>query len=423
VPHPKVPRRDEKATVALNRFSLREFVRLALEALGRYKLRTTLSVLGVVLGVAAVIAMMSVSEGAARQALAEVEYLGLDNIVARSHGSSLNPGSWRSIVASDADRIQAGLPTARYVTPLLQRFSEVSQGNKKHHSLILGVRQPFQSIVRLTMSRGRFLALSDDVSMANVCVLGATLARQLFGFRNPIGDRVTIGGRYYQVVGVLQDKRPSEDAGGSLAWHEFDRAVMMPFATLSRRSLEIAPNQPADEIWVQVEAGERTDELGRTFERILNARADNRDFTVVVPRELLAQRYRTQRTFSVVVGSVAAIALLVGGIGIMNIMLTSVVERTHEIGVRRTVGATRRDVTLQFLTETLLMTLSGGIAGIAIGVGVSIGISSYAGWVTYVSATAVTLAVVVSFAVGLVFGIYPAIKAATLQPVDALRYE
>jgi putative ABC transport system permease protein len=411
------------AKVAFNHGSLREFVRLAVEALSRYKLRTTLSVLGVVLGVAAVIAMMSVSEGAARQALAQVEFLGLDNIVARSHASSVNPTAWRSLVASDADRIQAGLPMARHVTPLVQRYTEVSQGNRTQQSLLLGVRPPFQSIVRLSLSRGRFLAASDDVSMANVCVLGATLARQLFGFRNPIGDRVMIDRRYYQVVGVLQDKRPANDTGGSLAWHEFDRAVLMPFATVSRHSLEIAPNQPADEIWVQVEAGERTDELGRAFERILTSRADNKDFTVVVPRELLAQRYRTQRTFSVVVGSVAALALLVGGIGIMNIMLTSVVERTHEIGVRRTVGATRRDVTLQFLTETLLMTLSGGIVGIVIGVVVSMGISSYAGWVTYVSGTAVTLAFVVSFAVGLVFGIYPAIKAATLQPVDALRYE
>ena len=147
------------------------------------------------------------------------------------------------------------------------------------------------------------------------------------------------------------------------------------------------------------------------------------EFHIVVPRELLAQRYRTQRTFSVVVGSVAALALLVGGIGIMNIMLTSVVERTREIGVRRTAGARKRDVTMQFLIETLLMTVGGGIVGIVAGAVVSIGISAYAGWATHVSLTAVLLGFVVSFFVGVVFGLYPAMKAAALQPVDAMRYE
>jgi putative ABC transport system permease protein len=146
-------------------------------------------------------------------------------------------------------------------------------------------------------------------------------------------------------------------------------------------------------------------------------------FDVIVPRELLAQRYQTQRTFSVVIGSIAAIALLIGGIGIMNIMLTSVVERTHEIGIRRTVGATRNDITLQFLTESLLMTLVGGVLGIAIGVASALAITAYAGWSTYVSPVAVLLGITVSLSVGLIFGLYPAMKAARLEPVDALRYE
>jgi len=199
--------------------------------------------------------------------------------------------------------------------------------------------------------------------------------------------------------------------------------VFVPLATLTGRTLALAPDQPADEIWLQLTDGSRADTLGAVFQRVLAATHRPDTFTVVVPRQLLAQRYRTQRTFSVVVGSVALLALLVGGIGIMNIMLTSVVERTREIGVRRTVGATRRDVLLQFLVETLLMTIGGGLIGIVSGAAVSIVISAFAGWATHVSPLAVALGFVVSVAVGLTFGLYPALKAAGLEPVDAMRYE
>jgi putative ABC transport system permease protein len=178
-----------------------------------------------------------------------------------------------------------------------------------------------------------------------------------------------------------------------------------------------------DEIWLQTSNSDRIEEVASVVEHTLSRLHGASDVDIVIPRELLNQRFQTQRTFSVVVGSVAALALIVGGIGIMNIMLTSVVERTHEIGIRRTVGATRRDVAVQFLVEALLMTVSGGILGILIGAAVSWGISAYAGWSTYISVVAVLLACGVSFAVGLGFGLYPAIRAARLEPVDAVRYE
>ena len=172
----------------------------------------------------------------------------------------------------------------------------------------------------------------------------------------------------------------------------------------------------SNEDWVEVTGQVLTTAMERLHRGQL-------DFDVIVPRELLAQRYRTQRTFSVVIGTIAAIALLIGGIGIMNIMLTSVVERTHEIGIRRTVGATRKDIALQFLTESLLMTICGGTLGIVIGVTSTLAITAYAGWATYVSPVAVLLAVGLSMSVGVGFGLYPAIMASRLEPVDALRYE
>ncbi|MEX2272153.1 MAG: ABC transporter permease [Vicinamibacterales bacterium] len=407
------------------RFSLAELVeylRIATEALGRYRLRTALSVLGVVLGVAAVIAMMSVSEGAAREALSQVDALGLDNIVAQSTGGLNARGTMkRSLAAADADRVLALVPTATLAAPVVSRYVRVGRGGDVSPSQVLAAPADFQRILRLTARRGRLLMETDDG--ARVCVLGGLLAQQLFGYRDPLGETIEIADDHYRVIGVLQAQGGDPQAGTSMAWHNVNRAAFVPLPSLTGKTLAVAPNQPVEEIWVQVADAERSVELGEVLRRILMHTREADEFHIVVPRELLAQRYRTQRTFSVVVGSVAALALLVGGIGIMNSMLTSVVERTREIGVRRTAGARRRDVTMQFLIETLLMTVGGGIAGIATGAIVSIAISAYAGWATHISVTAVLLGFVVSFLVGLVFGLYPAMKAAALQPVDAMRYE
>ena len=400
------------------------FVRIAAEALGRYKLRTSLSVLGVVLGVAAVIAMMSVSDGARREALNQVEALGLDNLVARAHGPSAFGGAARGLTAGDAERLAALVPLVRTTSPLIERYLRLTHAEKSTTTRVLGVRATYQTILRLRVDRGRFLSVTDEKAVAPVCVLGAGVAQSLFGLRDPIGDRVRVGPHYYQVVGVLHEQGLDPRAPGSLAWRDMNQVAIVPLPTLSGRTLDVSPDQPADEIWLQVLDGGRVDEVAKVFEQALvRIHGGHDSFDVVIPRELLAQRYRTQRTFSVVVGSVAVLALLVGGIGIMNIMLTSVVERTHEIGIRRTVGATRRHVTVQFLIEALMMTVGGGGLGIAIGAVVSWGITAYAGWSTNVSPSAVVLAFFVSFLVGVVFGLYPAVKAAQLEPVDAVRYE
>jgi putative ABC transport system permease protein len=381
-------------------------------------------VLGVVLGVAAVIAMMSVSEGAARDALSQVDALGLDNLVAQGGGGLNARGTMkRSLAASDADRALVLVPSATLAAPVVSRFVRVGRGDVVNPTQVLAAPPSFQSILRLTAERGRLLQETDQDNASRVCVIGAALARQLFGYRDPLGETIRVAEDHYRVVGVLREQGGDSQAGTTMAWHNVNRAVFAPLSSVTGKTIAVAPNQPVEEIWVRVGDAERSIELGEVLRRMLLQTRDADEFHIIVPRELLAQRYRTQRTFSVVVGSVAALALLVGGIGIMNIMLTSVVERTREIGVRRTAGARKRDITMQFLIETLLMTVGGGTAGIVIGAVVSVGISAYAGWSTYVSITAVTLGFVVSFFVGLVFGFYPAMKAAELQPVDAMRYE
>jgi putative ABC transport system permease protein len=397
-----------------------ERVLAAAEALARYKLRTSLSILGVILGVAAVIAMMSVGEGARRQALEQVERLGLGNVVVRNR-TATDGSNGQGLVLADAATLRALVPLVGHASPLVQRYGAVARNGKVVHTQVVGVSANYQSILGLSVSQGRFLSSLDEQRSARVCVIGARLARALFGYEETLGRHVNIGGDYCQVIGVLTAHAAGANTIGALAWRDLDQTALIPLSAAVGRGGATSGLMRADELWLQASEPDRVSDLGLLIARALRRAPET--FEVVVPRELLAQRYQTQRTFSIVIGSVAALALLVGGIGIMNIMLTSVVERTLEIGIRRTVGATRRDITMQFLVESLLMTAIGGMAGILVGVAASWAITGYAGWRTTVSPAAVALGLVVSSLIGLAFGIYPAIKAARLEPVDALRYE
>ncbi len=405
----------------------REALTIGVEALSRYKLRTALSVLGVVLGVAAVIAMMSVSQGARDEVLRQVELMGLDNIVVRNRPMSQreresagSPG----LTTGDAAALRRLVPLVTQVSPLVELFPHVSTVRHGQMARVLGVTKEQGEVLQLGIGRGRFLLALDVQSAARVCVLGHGLARSLFGYRDSLGQSVKIGGDWYQVVGVLADRGAQARGAGMGTAGDLNQAALVPLSALTGQAPAANPGQKIDEIWIRISEGDRVVEVGQVVEhtlRRLHGGAD--DVELVIPRELLRQRYRTQRTFAIVVGSVAGLSLLIGGIGIMNIMLASVLERTHEIGIRRTVGATRHDVTVQFLVEALLMTLSGGVAGILAGVLASWAISAYAGWTTRISPLAVVIAFSVALTVGLVFGIYPATKAARLDPIDALRYE
>lgn len=400
-------------------YEMGELWTICMEALSRYKLRTALSILGVVLGVGGVIAVMSVGQGARDEILRQVELLGLENIVVRDN----NIGSGDRLTLRDSERLIRLIPSLSNHTPLVDRFALVFGPATSRVARVVGITSDYRDILHLETSNGRFLSDLDDSSMTRVTVLGERLASDLFGIEDPLGQSVRVSGEWYRVVGVLGE-RSMESTSSSLTWRDLNDAALVPLSTLLARPLRSAPSTPIHELWLQLRDGERVLDVGRIVEQTLpRLTTSGGSFEVIVPRALMDQRLRTQRTFSVVVGSMATLTLIVGGIGIMNNMLASVLERTQEIGLRRTVGATRRDITMQFLAEALLMTLAGGAAGIALGGLISLAIASYAGWAIRISLLSILLALVVSIATGLAFGIYPAMKAARLPPIDALRYE
>lgn len=289
---------------------------------------------------------------------------------------------------------------------------------------LLGVAPAYGAVLDLDVEIGRFLTPLDRRAAVPVCILGARLRRALFGYRDPVGEEVRIDGGWCEVVGVLAARSIGGRPGRTAAARDLDGAVIGSVAGVLPVSPSVGPGQRIDEVWIRFADGDDAAAVAGSIERTLSrAHAAAPDLDIVVPRDLLNQRVRTQRTFNVVIGSVAVLSLLVGGIGIMNTMLTSVLERTREIGLRRVVGARAHDIVLQFLTESLLVTLTGGAVGIVVGVVTSHAITLYAAWSTSVSFMAVVLAFGVSAVVGLVFGIYPAAQAAGLQPVDAVRYE
>ena len=398
----------------------RLLVHLAARSLWLHKLRSTLSILGVVFGVAAVVAMSSVGEGARREALQQIGALGVDTIVVRTKVSAKGEAEGPGLSLRDADSIGAVIPHSQAVAAVREAVLQAETASKRVDVSVVGTTPAYEEAARLALRQGRFLTSIDVRDRKRTAVLGAEIARSLFPLSEGIGETVRLGGDWYDVVGVLEARGSRRSKGGPIRARDVNQVVFIPLPSLDR-----GPDRRPDgieEVLLRMDEGRAVTAAAEVVRKVL-ARSSGAEVEVFVPREILQQTQRTQRIFNVVTGAVAGIGLIVGGIGIMNIMLASVAERTREVGIRRAVGATREDVALHFLAEATLLTTSGGVLGIVLGLIGSIAIQQFAGWTTAISPWMLVAAMTTALLVGIGFGFYPAWRAAHLEPMEALRQQ
>jgi putative ABC transport system permease protein len=405
-----------------------EASRSALADLAAHKLRSVLTMLGMIFGVGAVIAMLSIGAGAERQAMDMIERMGLRNILVRDKPAD-DPEELRKksigVSQRDARAILDGVPGVELVAPRVEveTYKIMAAGAAADEAKVLGVSHLQRQLSRLIVDRGRFLDPLDERQHAQVAVIGPQVARDLFGYDDALGRQLKINDVWFEVVGLVADSGDEESFEGVDVGSTANE-IYIPLTTAVRKFDRDPMSAPLDEIVVRLENGVSPRLSASTIRLLLDRlHSGARDFELVIPEALLAQSRRTQRLFGIVMGAIAGISLLVGGIGIMNIMLATVLERTREIGVRRAVGARRRDVRRQFMIEAFSISVLGGAAGVIMGVAIARGVAAYAGWPTVVTAASILLSTSVSIAVGLDSGIYPAVRAAELDPIDALRYE
>jgi putative ABC transport system permease protein len=408
-------------------------VRLGFENLRAHKLRSLLTMLGMIFGVAAVVAMLSIGAGAQQEVMAFIEQLGVRNLIVEARESTdqqtfqkvrkLSAGlSFRDVrmIEANLEGITAASPRKRF-TP-----SKLSPRPQADAPIVYGVTPGYIPIANLQVVAGRFFDDQETEAAAPVAVLGEAAAASLFGADDPIGQHVKVNEQWFQVVGVAGPQLTVQADVAGLPAQDRNNLIYVPlYAAIFR--LEDGQTRMKDEIdgiYLQMQPHADITAAAALLRGLLNvSHREAGDFTIVSPAELLAEQRRTQRIFEMVMVAIASISLLVGGIGIMNIMLASVMERTREIGIRRAIGARRKDVVRQFLLETTIISLAGGLLGIAVGVGLSQLIGQLAGWSTIVTTSSIVLAFVVSVGIGLVFGLYPAVRASRLDPVTALHYE
>jgi putative ABC transport system permease protein len=425
-------------------------VRLGAKNLLLHKLRSVLTILGVILGVGSVIAMLAIGEGSKREALEQIRRLGAANVILRSLKPGLKGDAAEESPAAtqqkssrvveyglkydDYDRLLATLPTVDRALPVaLLRKDARHEHRQIPNARVLGTTPEYLAVKNLSIRAGRFLTSLDLQDTANVAVLGAGAAERLFSFEDPVGKRLLLGAAAYRIVGVLQPLAPGRVSSDAASRRESDSDIYIPLAAARLRFGELQVIRSAGsldfertqlhEIILTVRDSSLVSQTAAMARKLLEpSHPAGDDFEVQVPLELLRQAEREKRIWNLVLGSIAGISLVVGGVGIMNIMLASVTERTREIGIRRALGAKRRDIVLQFLIESAVLSSTGGLLGVLLGIAIPLLVTLLADIETAVSWWSILVAFTISIAVGVVFGIYPARRAALMDPIEALRH-
>jgi putative ABC transport system permease protein len=406
---------------------------LGLANLRDHKLRSLLTMLGMIFGVAAVVAMLSIGAGAQQKVMAFIEQLGVRNLIVfakeAQNGQALQKVRRLSkgLTLVDYDIIRKNLTDIEQGTPR-KRFepSKVLPKPQQEAPTLYGVQPTYLAISGLRVTEGRFFDNYEEDAAAPVCVLGAAAKDSLFGTSEAVGEYVKLNEQWYHVIGVVGPQLAAPGETGGMQNEDQNNVIYAPLNSVRLRMEDSASwrKDEVDAFYLRLTSTDSSATDAEIVRSILNSSHRNAgDFSVVVPAELLAEQKRTEELFNTVMVAIASISLLVGGIGIMNIMLAAILERTREIGVRRAVGARQIDIIRQFVIEAVMISFAGGLVGIIVGFGMSEFIAWFAGWSTVVTLSSILLAFLVSISVGLVFGIYPAMKAARLDPVEAIRYE
>ncbi|HEX6157409.1 MAG TPA: ABC transporter permease [Burkholderiales bacterium] len=409
--------------------SFMALLRIALRALAVNKLRSALTMLGIVIGVGAVIVMIAVGAGAQARVEEQIRALG-SNLLLVMPGSTtaggvrMGFGSGSTLTEDDVVAINREIPEA-LAAPALRGSAQVIWGNSNWSTQVFGVTPEYLDVRQWPLASGRSFEAGEMAGAAKVALIGATVAKQLFGAADPLDQSIRIKRIPFTVIGVLDVK------GQSMMGTDQDDLILVPIKTARSRVLgtaSAARNRTVGTIWVKAADGLDTKVVEEQVRSLLRQRhrvqpgADD-DFSLRNLQEVMAAQEASSRVLALLLAAVASVSLLVGGIGIMNIMLVSVTERTREIGLRMAVGARTRDILGQFLVEAVTLSLIGGLIGVGLGMGTALAIAEFAGWRISISPQAIALAVAFAFVIGVFFGFYPARKAARLNPVEALRFE
>jgi putative ABC transport system permease protein len=402
----------------------------ALVNLGRHKLRSFLTMLGMIFGVGAVIAMLSIGAGAEQESLRTIESFGIRNIIIQAKEfkeEELKQIRTESLGVSlrDVEALQTILkPRPLISASRLIKSYQINSEKARSDSRVLGVSSTYPIIQNLKLLQGSFFLTGDEEANAQVCVLGIVAKQKLFGFGDVLNQQIKVNDVWLTVVGVLGDAVVEKQEFEGVKVQNPNNDIYIPITTAIRKFDTESVENELNEIVIKIADGANIKEQASTINNLMSVMhryVD--DYSIVVPEKLLEQNQRTQGIFNVVMGAIASISLLVGGIGIMNIMLASVLERTNEIGLRRAIGAKRLDIRMQFMAEAIAISLAGGIIGVALGYGISKAVSVFSGWSTIITGMSIALSFGVSSIIGLIFGIYPAIQASNLDPIECLRYE